>query len=303
MLMRDNCIRSTATAVACIILLLSSGASCKDEMAVIDLQTDIESLVAGYEDVEVGVSIRDPAGDFVLDLNGEREFHAASTMKVAVMIELFRQAEAGYYSLDDSLEIKNEFASIVDGSTFAVEDDTDKEIYSMIGRRMSIRDLTYRLITSSSNLATNILIELVTADSVQATIEGMGTRSMKVLRGVEDIKAFEAGMNNTTTSSDLALLLEAIRAGTAVSADASAGMLRIMADVPVELILPGPEEGGFVAHKTGRITAHHHDAGIVYPGDGEPYVLVILTRGIAEEDRSTSLGRAISEVVHRHLRQ
>ncbi len=275
-------------------------ASCTPAMESPDLRSEIESVIARHPDAEVAVSVRDASGGFSLDINGDSVFHAASTMKVAVMIELYRQAAAGRFRLEDSLLIANEFTSIFDGSPFSVEEDSDSEIYSLLGHRMSIRDLIYRLITSSSNLATNLLIEWVSPDSVQATIERMGTRRMKVLRGVEDLKAFEAGMSNTTTSSDLAILLEGLRKGSAVSPEASAEMVDIMADTPLELITGG--DGSSIAHKTGMITAHHHDAGIVYPESGDPYVITILTRGIQDEEVSTALGREISDVVYRHLR-
>ncbi|NNE34712.1 MAG: serine hydrolase [Rhodothermales bacterium] len=266
------------------------------------LKHDIQAALSRYPHAEVGVSVRDASRGVALDVNGDMVFHAASTMKVAVMIELYRQAEAGYFALDDSLRITNTFSSIVDGSTYSIEEDNDTEIYSMLGQSLPIRNLIYRLITSSSNLATNILVGLVSADSVQGTIERMGTRNMKVLRGVEDLKAFDAGLNNTTTSADLALLLEALRDGQAVSPGASAEMLEVMGDVPREMITAGPDERGKVAHKTGMITAHHHDAGLVLPDGGKPYVLVILTRGIADEEASARLGREISGIVYDHLR-
>ena len=275
-------------------------ASCRPPMQSTDLTSEIASVVARYPGAEVGISVRDASSGLSLDINGDSIFHAASTMKVAVMIELYRQAAAGRFELDDSLLISNEFTSIFDGSPFAVEEDSDSEIYSLLGQHMSIRRLMYRLITSSSNLATNLLIELVSPDSVQKTIEGIGTRHMRVLRGVEDLKAFDAGMNNVTTSADLALLLEALRLGQAVSPEASQEMVDIMADVPIELITAGTNSR--IAHKTGMITAHHHDAGIVYPEGEDPYVLTILTRGIRDEASSTAMGREIAGVVYRHVR-
>ena len=274
--------------------------TCTSEMKPGSLQSEIETILAEYPEAEVSVSIRDSSGDLSLDINGDIVMHAASTMKIAVMIELYRQAHAGRFSLDDSLDIKNRFTSIFDGSTYSIDEDSDSTIYSLLGNRMTIKDLIYRLITSSSNLATNILIELVSPDSVQATIERLGTQRMEVLRGVQDLKAFDAGMNNTTTASDLAVLLEALRDGKAVSPDASAEMIDIMSDVPGWLIRAAPESR--IAHKTGMITAHHHDAAIIYPHTANPYVLVILTRGITDESTATELGHSISDVVSRHLR-
>ncbi len=272
-----------------------------------DLQNRLETLVSKYPHATIAVSVRDPSGEMSTDINGDSLIHAASTMKVPVLIEIYRQAAAGRFALGDSIAVTNEFTSIYDGSTFAVDvvDDSDKEIYDVVGGKMTIQDLAYRLITSSSNLATNILVDLVSADSIQSTIESLGTRRMKVLRGVEDIKAFRAGMNNEATSRDLAALLDSILSGRAVSREASQEMIAIMADVPsFQMISAGIPPGTKVAHKTGSIPTrnHRHDAAIVYPSNGEPYVLVILTRDTKSKNEAEEVGKAISSIVYETLR-
>lgn len=271
------------------------------------LEKKLRESLKAYPNATVGVAVRDPSTGLKADINADVEFHAASTMKLAVLIELFRQAEAGRFAITDSLEIRNSFTSIFDGSIFSVgiNDDSDKEIYANIGRRLSIQDLAYRLITSSSNLATNILVELVSADSVQRTIGQLGTQQMKVLRGVEDLKAFEAGMNNTTTASDLAILLEAILAERAASPASCESMLKILLDEPWnELIRDALPQGTAAAHKTGAIETrnHRHDAAIVYPPEVEPYILVILTRDAESDEIANNIGQTVSRVVFEHLR-
>src|SRR5262245_54201415 len=86
-------------------------------------------------------------------LNSNEIFHAASTMKVPVMMEIFRQVEKGTLKLDQPIVVKNEFASIMDGSPFSLnaEDDTDTEIYKMIGQTLTLRELVERMINRSSN--------------------------------------------------------------------------------------------------------------------------------------------------------
>lgn len=271
------------------------------------LEKKLRESLKAYPNATVGVAVRDPSTGLKADINADVEFHAASTMKLAVLIELFRQAETGRFAITDSLEIRNSFTSIFDGSIFSVgiDDDSDKEIYASIGRRLSIQDLAYRLITSSSNLATNILVELVSADSVQRTIGQLGTQQMKVLRGVEDLKAFEAGMNNTTTASDLAILLEAILAERAASPASCESMLKILLDEPWnELIRDALPQGTAAAHKTGAIETrnHRHDAAIVYPPEVEPYILVILTRDAESDEIANNIGQTVSRVVFEHLR-
>ena len=267
------------------------------------LRDSIRAVLDGHPEATVAVALRDPQTDVRLDLNADRPFHAASTMKVPVMMEVFRQAEAGRFALGDSLRVENAFRSIVDGSPYQIEDDSDDAIYERLGQKMAIEDLVYQMITVSSNLATNLLIGHVSADSVQKTIEGLGTDAMRVLRGVEDIKAYRQGLSNTATAADLALILEAIMQKRAVSPQADSAMIEVLLDQRFNTMIPaGLPDDIRVAHKTGWITAIHHDAAIVYPEAGEPYVLVVLTEGIEDEDASAALGAEIAGLVHRTLR-
>ncbi len=283
-------------------------AACGDDPAprtpaVTDLHARLEPLFARYPEATVAVAVRDPHTNTRYDFHAERLFHAASTMKVPVMIEVYRQAEAGRFSLDDSLLVRNTFRSIVDGSAYRIEDDSDDALYRMLGRRMAIRDLVHRMITVSSNLATNLLIDLVTADSVQATAERLGVRHMQVRRGVEDLLAFRQGLNNTATAADLAVLLDALRRGAAVSPEADRAMIDVLLDQQFgDLIPAGLPPGVRVAHKTGAITRIHHDAAIVYPERGPAYVLVVLTEGIEDQARSAELVAEVARGVHETLR-
>ena len=225
-------------------------------------------------------------------------------MKVPVMVEVFRQSERGKFSLADSVLVANEFASIVDGSPYAMEltDDSDESLYGRIGQRMSIRDLVFQMITVSSNLATNILIDYVGADSTQATAVAMGITKMRVLRGVEDIKAYEAGLSNTATASDLGRILEKLAARQAVSPSADEQMIGILKAQKFNEMIPGGLPAGVsVAHKTGSITRINHDAAIVSPDD-RPWVLVILTEGIDDHAASARMGSEITRAIHRVIR-
>jgi beta-lactamase class A len=268
-----------------------------------ELGAALTDTLAAYPDATVAIAVRDLATGDTLTIRGDRRFHAASTMKVPVMAEVYRQAEAGVFSLDDSLTIRNRFASIVDGSEYQIEDDSDEAIYERIGEPIAIRDLTERMITVSSNLATNMIIDLVSAEAVQRTLERLGAGRMQVRRGVEDIKAYRQGLNNTATAADLATVLTAIAEHKVVSPAASEAMIAVLKRQEYNDTIPaGLPENVEVAHKTGWITEIHHDAAIVYPLNAAPYVLVVLTEGIAEQDRSAALHARIARTVHTHLR-
>ena len=261
------------------------------------LESRIRALLDNYSDVTVAVSIRSEG--LTLDLNADLPMHAASTMKVPVMIELFWRDHLGTLSLDDTVEVRNRFRSIVDGSSYSISDDTDTEIYGMIGSFLSLRTLMQRMMTMSSNLATNLLVDALTADSVRQTAVRLGAPTMNVLRGVEDLKAYDQGLNNTTTSADLAALLLRLMENTAVSAVADSTMIEVMAkNIYNNMIPAGLPPDTRVVNKTGLITRVQHDAAIIYPPGSKPYVLVILTQGIADEDLSAALGADIARLVH-----
>lgn len=260
----------------------------------------IERIIAA-SGAEVAVAYRpltpDGSGDGIL-VDADKTFHAASTMKVPVMIELFRQAEAGLLSLDDAIAVSNTFKSIVDGSPYELSatEDSDGEVYKAIGSTLTLRQLVTASIIVSSNLATNILIEKLGPGNVRKTVSALGGDGMVVLRGVEDQKAFDKGLNNATTARALMVLLEKIARGEAVSRASSRGMADILRLQQFNDGIPaGLPPGVPVGHKTGSITRINHDAAIVYAE--HPYVLVVLTRGIQDGAKSSALIADISRVI------
>jgi beta-lactamase class A len=259
-----------------------------------DLKVRVQQLI-GSSGAEVALVLRTLDGKDELLIDPDKAFHAASTMKVPVMIELFRQAEAGQLRLDEPLAIKNEFHSIVDGSVYqlSVGDDSDTEVYKAVGKTMTLRELCDAMITVSSNFAANLLIERLGVENIRKTVTRLGANGMNVLRGVEDQKAFDKGLSNSTTARGLAVLMQKIASGQAVSPKADAEMVAILKRQKFNDAIPaGLPPGTPVAHKTGTITKIHHDAAIVY--GPHPYVIVILVRGIQEQKESAALMAAIS---------
>lgn len=268
------------------------------------LAARIRARIASVPGARVAVAFRDLRTADTLYLDADSSFHAASTMKVPVMIELFRQVDAGKVTLDQPVLLTNRFASIVDGSPFSLDpaDDSDSSLYRRIGKRSTIEELLTLMITRSSNLATNTLIELVGASRAQATMRSLGATRIRVLRGVEDQKAYDRGLNNTTTARDLAIILQAIQENRAASAASCARMRDILLDQEFDTEIPaGLPPGTPVAHKTGWITGVLHDAAIVYPAGRDPYVLVVLTRGIPDRAVARALIADISRLVYEHV--
>ena len=267
------------------------------------LKARIERRIAEQHGAVVGIAFHDLQTGDSLYLNADDSFHAASTMKVPVMIELFRRIDVGALRLDQGILLVNQFGSIVDGSPYSLDagDDSDSSAYKLTGTRAPLKELIDRMITRSSNLATNALIELVRASNANETAHMLGARNIRVLRGVEDGKAFRAGMNNTTTARDLAVLLEAIETGRAASRSSCDAMREILLHQEFNEEIPaGLPAGTRVAHKTGWITGVLHDAAVVYPPGRKPYVLVVLTREIPDEKVARRLIADLSRMVWAH---
>jgi beta-lactamase class A len=267
-------------------------------------KTEVEKLLAASGAEVVGVAVYDTETKQTLLLNEKVSFHAASTMKVPVMMEIFRLADRKELGLNEPVEIKNKFYSIGDGGEYRLSkaDDSDQEIYDRIGQTMPVIELVDRMITWSSNLATNLLIEKVKAENVTALMRELGASDIQVLRGVEDSKAFQAGKNNTVTAYDLMLLLRLIAENKFLKRRACEKIVEILSAQRFNDGIPaGLPAATRVAHKTGDITNHNHDAGIVYLPGRKLYVIVVLTKGIAEHRRSSRLIADISRAAHRAL--
>lgn len=259
------------------------------------LKTQPGLVAVAFKNLETGET------SFIRD---KTVMHAASTMKVAVMIEVYRQSEQGRFRMSDSITVHNLFHSIVDGSEFSLPISADEHdpTFAHLAQPLSYRELVYNMITWSSNLATNILIDRVGAANVQKTINTLGAKRLRIRRGVEDSLAYNRGWNNETSARDLLVLLEAVATHTAASAVACADMLAILGDQRYRDKIPAglPAEVK-VAHKTGSITAINHDAALISLPDGRRYILVVLSKGITEQKRSNEIIARISRMVYDHV--
>lgn len=250
----------------------------------------------------IAVSFFDLETEQEFHFNEKQMLHAASTMKVPVMIELFRQAGAGEFSLDDSITVHNKFSSIVDDSQYAISEDSEASLYDKIGQKVTIRALMSLMITWSSNLATNLLIELVEAKNVTATMRELGAPDIQVLRGVEDIKAYRKGWSNRTTAYDMMIIMRSIVQKLAASEASCNEMIEILKQQHfTEGIAGGLPEGIATATKSGAITAIEHDCGIVFPPERAPYVLVVLSKGIADQKEAQKAIASISSKIYKTL--
>jgi beta-lactamase class A len=287
-------------------VFLTACASAEKETTSMDVAifaAEIQEAVAS-SGAEVGLYYRSLGGnpDSAL-INPDLRMHAASTMKVPLMMQLYLDHQSGDRSLDSEVPVKRTFTSIVDGSEFDLppESDSDTTFYGRVGEEAPVRDMIDRMITWSSNLATNILIEVVDGRRVTRMLRDMGADSMEVLRGVEDLEAFRAGLSNTTTARDLGLVMREVAEGDRFTPASRAEMLAVLERQHFRENIPaGLPPGTQVANKTGWITGINHDAAVVFPETADAYVLVIMLRGHPAEDQGTAFAAELSRIVWEH---
>lgn len=243
--------------------------------------------------------------DDFYSLNENVQFHSASIYKIFILAEILRHDFYGLLSINDKLTLKNSFKSIVDGSTYNlnVNSDSDKFLYEKIGYEVTIEELAKRMIILSSNLATNNLIEIISAKNVQRTLELLGLMDTKIFRGVEDEKAFKLGMNNITTVKDTAKILEIAAEGKLFSHSVSKKFIEILSEQTIRKLIPRylPDDLK-IANKTGEITGHRHDAALIFSDDKPAYIFVIFTRDLKPEniEQSEEVISKISLEIYNH---
>ncbi len=273
----------------------------KDSVAAseVSLYRNVLKIKQDHNLQNLGVSFYDAETTIQWSYNADHYFHAASTMKLAVLLGVFRQVERGELSLEAPVHVRNRFTSIVNQEPFMLDlgHDADPDVYGHLGKTLTVRELAYWMIIKSSNLATNLLVDVVGIQTIQQALDELEIDGIKVLRGVEDQAAFNAGLNNEVTANGLMKLLRLIADGKAYSQQACDEMLKIMLDQQYRSGIPaGLPKAARVAHKTGNISTVHHDAGIVYLDGRKPYVLVILTQFAAETPRGTAVAEMSRDI-------
>ena len=268
--------------------------------------TELEAFILEQTNKTIYVAVYDfETGDEML-VNPDEAYHPASTIKVHVMMEVFRQAEQGLFALEDRIPIVNSFTSIADGGKFSldVNDDAEQTLYRRIGETETIIELTRLMIVRSSNLATNILLEKIGAKGVSDFIQALGIKGVKFIRGIEDNAAFRLGMNNSASARGLMQTMNLIAKKKVVSEQASEKMIEILLgqefNESIPALLPTSVK---VAHKTGWNGNVYHDTGIVYLEGRRPYVISIMTRGFAEDKEAEAHAcmATISQLIYEKL--
>ncbi|BDE73599.1 MAG TPA: class A beta-lactamase-related serine hydrolase [Aquabacterium sp.] len=252
----------------------------------------------------VAVAVYDFEHHTTWSINPARWFHAASTIKVPVLLGVYDAIEQHRFDPISRVHVRNRFISVVDGRPYRVprSSDANAEVQAAIGRMLTVHELAEHMIVTSSNLATNLLLDLVGIEAARASLARLHVSGIDLRRGVEDESAWEAGINNRVTAAGLCETLRLVEEGKAISADASKAMLDILHQQRFRSGIPaGLPEDARVAHKTGEISTVAHDAGIVYLDGRDAYVVVILTEWAPDVNARQETIARISRAVYEYM--
>lgn len=253
----------------------------------------------------LGVYVLDLASGYTIAFNADESFLTASTIKIAILAELLQQAEQGKLDLGEIYTLQS--SDLVGGSgiSFAFTPGVTK---------LTLRDVAALMISVSDNSMTNVLIDRVGMDKVNALLDSLGLAHTRLRRKMMDLKAAAEGRENISTPHEMAQLLEALYRGKVLNKEFTEDffhLLSIHKESYIPRLLP---ENVRIANKPGELEGVRNDCGIVYTGK-RPFVLCAMTTFVGHEceagdaiakisfaawqtfdrlDRSSSLGRVVS---------
>ena len=269
------------------------------------LRKQIEAIEKESGARSVSVALHDAETGFELHYNADRWFHAASTIKVPILLGVFAAIDRGDLLPHSRVHVRNRFLSVVEGVPFRVESgrDANSAVHSAIGKMMRVDELAYHMITTSSNLATNLLLGVIGPESVNDALRELDLDDgLELRRGVEDELAFEHQINNRVTADGLLRVLVMLAEGKAFSPALSRRMMDILHGQEFNQGIPARlPKGARVAHKTGEISTIAHDAGVIYLPKRKPYALVVLTEWDAATTGRSRTIAAISHAIYEFL--
>ncbi len=240
----------------------------------------------------LGVAVLDLTNGDQFLLRGDEVFPQASSIKIALLAELYHQQQqaeqgiAGKAKLTDLYTVRQADlvpdSFIMGGLTPGVT-------------RVTNRDLATMVVAVSDNSATNVLIDRVGMDSVNAFMDSLGLKNTRLRRKMMDLEAAKQGRENVSTPREMMTLLQAIQQGRVFNPQLTKDFLEVLSTYKESALLRGLPEGVRAANKPGELEGVRTDSGIVY-APNRPFVLCVMTTYLADpkagEDAITKITAA-----------
>jgi beta-lactamase class A len=236
------------------------------------LAADVAKIDTSLDGV-MGVTILDLTDKQAYSLHADDVFPQASSIKVAVLAELYRQAQQGRLKLTDLYTVNSSDlvpdSDIMGGLTPGVT-------------KITLRDLATIMVAVSDNSATNVLIDRVGMDNVNALMSSLGLKHTLLRRKMMDLNAAKEGRENVSTPHEMANLLEQIYRGKVLNKEMTDDFFKVLAthkDSWIPRYLP---EGLKIANKPGSLEGVRNDSGIVFV-ENRPYIICVMTTYLHHE--------------------
>jgi beta-lactamase class A len=254
------------------------------------LNTQVKGLMARYSYLQPGMFFLDLDTGNYLDLNGEKIFPAASTIKFPILVALFEEVDAGRIKLNETLVMRRD---LMTGGSGTLQ-------YKRPGTKLSVLETATKMITISDNTATNMIIDRLGGKAkLNQRFQSWGLQNTVIRNLLGDFKG-----TNTTSAKDL-VRLGALLANNQLLSDTSRSKtLDIMRRVENRSLLPaGLGKGAVIAHKTGTLGIILGDAGIIQTSTGKRYLAGIMVRRPFGDKRAKSFINQVSRLVYSYIEQ
>jgi beta-lactamase class A len=232
----------------------------------------------------LAVAVKDlTSGDEFL-INGDEIMPQASSIKIAILANLFLQAQQGKVSLSESYTVRQQ--DLVPGS--------DVLLGLTPGfTRLNLRDLASIMVAVSDNSAANILTDRLGMGNINAMLEGLGLHTTRLKRKMMDLKAASEGRENVATPREMMTLLETIYRGRLLNKEMTADFFKVLSTHKESSMLQGLPDDVTAANKPGELEAVRNDSGIVFIKN-RPYVLCVMTSYLKDERDGSAAIRKIA---------
>jgi beta-lactamase class A len=254
------------------------------------LQEDLRNVDRKLDGI-MGLAVKDLASGDTFFINPDEIMPQASSIKIAILANLYLQAQRGRVKLNDEYLVRKE--DLVPGSDI------------MLGltpgiTRLTLRDLATMMVAVSDNSATNVLIDRLGMDNVNSMLDDLGLHSTRLRRNMMDLTAASEGRENVATPREMTYLLEMSYKAKLLNQPATADFIKMLSTHKESAMLQGLPDDAVAANKPGELEAVRNDSGIILVKN-RPYILCVMTAYLKDEREGSAAIRKIAGLTYTYF--
>jgi beta-lactamase class A len=254
------------------------------------LQRDLKSIDDQLDGV-MALAVKDLSSGEEFFINPDEVMPQASSIKITVLAELYRQAQAGKIKLTDEYVVRKE--DMVPGSDI------------MLGltpgvTRVTLRDLATFMVAVSDNSATNVLIDRIGMENINSMLDSLGLHTTRLRRKMMDLKAASEGRENVSSPREMMTLLETLYRGKLLNKEMTDDYIKVLSTHKESALLQGLPDDALAASKPGELEAVRNDSGIIFVKN-RPYILCVMTTYLRDEKEGQAAIRKIAGLTYSYF--